>query len=264
MASTLDPKSIINAAELLVAATQNGAARERLTGQFPQMSLDDAYAVQRAGQKMRERMGAELVGWKMGLTSEAKRKQMSLDSAIFGYLHDKGEVSGASLSLQGLIHPKIEPEIGFRMKHDLRGRVSLEEAIAAIGSVCAAFEIIDSRYVGFKYFSLPDVVADNCSAALYKFGPEEAKVSAIALDRLKMELVVNGTVVESALSSEISGHPAQSIVQLAAMLDAHGEGLKAGQLVLAGAATPAFALERGQKIELRVDGLPPAQLVIEG
>ena len=251
----MNSSKITEAAQLLLNATESATERDRISSQFPDFTLQDAYKVQREGMKLREAKGAKWVGWKMGLTSEAKRKQMSLDAAIFGYLHDRGAISGQPISLKGLIHPKIEPEIGFRMKHELKGKVSFDEAVNAIETICPAFEVIDSRYIGFKYFSLPDVVADNCSASQYIWGEEVKNFRDLPIEKLKMTMLVNDEVAQEAHASEISGHPIHSLMQLCELLNEEGLSVPAGCIVLAGAATPAVALEPNQKIELKIDRL---------
>ena len=52
----------------------------------------------------------------------------------------------------------------------LDGTVTPLEAMRALAGMAPAVEVIDSRYRDFR-FSLPDVVADNCSAAAIVVGP---------------------------------------------------------------------------------------------
>ncbi len=258
----MNNEEILDAATYLLNATLEAKEVDRISSRFQSFSLEESYKVQRQGMLLRQERGAKFLGWKMGLTSEAKRKQMNLDSAIFGYLHDEGLVSSSSFSFEKLIHPKIEPEIGFRMKKTIQGKISFDEAADAIESVAAACEIIDSRFIGFKYFSLPDVVADNCSASHYVWGPEVKNFDMAKLGELKMELLLNNEVVQSAMASEISDHPLHSVMQLSELLAKEGRRLEAGTIVLAGAATTAVSLEHGQSFELKVDSLPSVKIRI--
>ena len=156
----------------------------------------------------------------MGLTSEAKRQQMNLDSPVYGVLTDRMQVpAGGMLRLQGSIHPKIEPEIAFRTSRELRGRITREQALDACSSAFAAMEILDSRYVDFKYFSLPDVVADNSSSSLFVLGTTERPPRELDLTQLQMSMEVNGEAVQAARSDAISGDPLLSVVQLCELLD---------------------------------------------
>jgi 2-oxo-3-hexenedioate decarboxylase len=211
--------------------------------------LDDAYAIQRAGVALRTSRGERIVGWKMGLTSEAKRRQMNLDAPCYGVLTDAMRVEGTFAPGLG-IHPKTEPEIAFVTSRVLHGRITRAEALASISAVMPALEILDSRYRGFKYFSLPDVVADNSSSAWFVLGaplPPATETGGRA-----MRLLVDGVVAHEAGSDAISGHPLESLVQLCAMSP---EPIPAGSVVLAGAATAAVAVEPGHEYALEVEGL---------
>jgi len=227
---------------------------DRITSKVPDLSLSEAYQIQAAGVDLRRARGEKVVGMKMGLTSQAKRTQMNLHHPIYGVLTDQMRVSG-DFSLSGKIHPKIEPEIAFRTSRELSGKISRAEAFESISEVYAALEILDSRYVGFKYFSLPDVVADNSSSAFYVLSAPCTEFRGMDLANLKMTMTVNGSPAQTALSSEISGDPVISIVQLCELLHAEGRTLPEGSLVLAGAATVAVRLEKGQRVELQVDPL---------
>jgi len=229
---------------------------DRLTSTHPDLSLEEAYRVQDEGIRLRLSRGEKQIGLKMGLTSEAKRQQMNLKSPVYGVLTDRMRVEeGSVFALKGKIHPKIEPEIAFFIAREIRGVPSLDEALDACSGVCAAMEILDSRYVGFKYFSLPDVVADNSSSAYFVLGRTILDPRAADWSSLEMVMKVNGEKAQSALSNSISGNPVRSIVQLCELLSGRGLTLPAGSIVLAGAATQAVQLAPGMEIALEVQKL---------
>ncbi|MCA1829225.1 MAG: 2-keto-4-pentenoate hydratase [Myxococcales bacterium] len=219
-----------------------------LTKTHGEFDLPTAYVVQARGIELRMKRGEKIVGYKMGLTSEAKRKQMSLGAPIYGVLTDAMQIRG-EVRVAGGVHPKIEPEIAFVTAKPLHGRISRDEAHAALQSVAPALEILDSRFAGFKYFSLTDVVADNCSSWRFALGPVSRPK---AVDGLRMRMSVDGRVVQETDSNAISGHPLDSLVQLVAMLP---HPLPAGSIVLAGAATVAEPLRPGVEISLDVESL---------
>jgi 2-oxo-3-hexenedioate decarboxylase len=240
-------------------------ARPPLTRENPGLTLPEAYALQAEGVRLRTGRGERVVGLKMGLTSEAKRRQMNLDAPVYGVLTDAMRVpAGGTLRLAGSIHPKIEPEIAFRTARELRGRITREQALDACGSVLAALEVLDSRYLDFKYFSLPDVVADNSSSSLFVLGTTERPPRELELARLEMVMEVNGERVQSARSDAISGDPLLSVVQLCELLEERGEALPAGSIVLAGAATAAHVLRPGDHIRLSVEGLGEVEVSVGG
>ncbi len=251
-------------AQRLDAALLEAREIERLSVEHTSITLEDAYRIQQAGVRLREARGEKIIGYKMGLTSAAKRAQMGLDTSIYGVLTDRMRVGeDVPFSLAGKIHPKVEPEIGFVTSRELRWPVTPEEALSACSSVFAGLEILDSRYVGFKYFSLPDVVADNSSSAWFVMGRmEAAKLSLDALGNIEMEMSVEGGVSQSARSSEILGNPVFSLVELVRLLQSHGKSLPGGSIVLAGAATTAVQLAPGMRVTLKTSALPEVGLKV--
>jgi 2-oxo-3-hexenedioate decarboxylase len=257
----LDEATCVNLASQLDEARRGRREIAPLVQSFGPFDMEDAYRIQRAGIGLRVAAGETIVGYKMGLTSKAKREQMNLLMPVYGVLTDVMRIpAGAGFHVARGIHPRVEPEIAFVTSRALRGKVGLDEALEAVASVCAALEILDSRYRGFKYFSLPDVVADNSSSSHFILAPDARAPWDLELDKLQMRMLVDGAVVQQAESSAISGNPLVSLMQLAEMLDAHGQEVPANTLVLTGAATPAQPLAAGQRVTLEVTGLTPVTL----
>jgi 2-oxo-3-hexenedioate decarboxylase len=242
-------------------ARLQGREVERLTLEFPDLSLEQAYLVMDAGIALRRERGESEVGLKMGLTSEAKRQQMGLGAPIYGVLTGAMRVRG-TFRMAGTLHPKIEPEVAFHFKRGLRGRLGRDEVRAACTGVCAALEILDSRYRDFKYFSLPDVVADNASSSHFVLAEGWIPAEGLALAEVELAMRVDGAVRQRAKGSAISGDPWLSVVQLCELLDARGRSLPEDSVVLAGAATVAEPLRAGQAVSLEVGTLPEVSILI--
>lgn len=259
----METNELVQMAKRLDQARLDAKEMDRISTKYPKLMLEDAYRIQDAGIDLRLGRGEKIIGYKVGLTSEAKRAQMGLRSPIYGVLTDQMQIqSGAPFSLCGTIHPKIEPEIAFKTKKSLRGPITFWQALDACESVCAAMEILDSRYIGFKYFSLQDVVADNSSSAFFILGPPMALSDSVNLNYLQMVMEVNGQKVQSACSSAISGHPVHSLIQLCEILNSQGRELPAGSIVLTGAAAQALALEPRLEIKLRVEKLGAVSVAV--
>jgi len=221
------------------------------------ITLPEAYEIQKISIQQRLDRGEKLVGYKMGFTSRAKMLQMGVDDLIWGRLTDAMQVNmDQEIDIANYVHPRAEPEIAFLLNKPLAGIVSKEEALAAVEAIAPAIEIIDSRYKNFK-FSLEDVVADNSSSSSFVLGEWQSKDSDI--DGLLMNLQVDNEVVASGSSKDILDHPINSLVEAARCIAAAGEELKAGQIILAGAATAAVALEPNQTISAHVANLGSCQ-----
>jgi 2-oxo-3-hexenedioate decarboxylase len=240
-------------AKILDNAALEARTVERLTDTAP-LTLEDAYTVQRAGIARRLARGEAPAGVKMGFTSRAKMVQMGVDDVIWGLLTDAMRVEdGGELDLDELIHPRIEPEIAFLIGRPLSGRVTPTEAARCLAGVAVAHEVIDSRYAGFR-FSLPDVVADNASAARYACGPWQHPDSR-DLGNVGLTVEIDGRVAATGSSAAILGHPLRSLAAAARLAGEAGITLEPGQIVLAGAATAAMPLPRGAHVKVLGAGL---------
>lgn len=217
------------------------------------LTIAEAYAVQALSVQRRYARGETRVGVKMGLTSRAKMIQVGVSDVVWGRLTDAmREEEGGTVSMARYIHPRVEPEIAFLMKAPLAGRVSPLEAMAAVGAVAPALEIIDSRYKAFK-FDVGDVIADNSSSSGFVIG--QWAPPTVDLSNLGMVLSIDGRAGEIGSSAAILGHPVRSLVAAARMVAEAGERLEAGDIVLAGGATAAIPMAAGQSVLLEVENL---------
>ncbi len=260
----MTPDDIKDWAQTLQNARLETAPIEQISDKIKDFSRPDAYSIQERGIELREEMGEKVIGLKMGLTSEAKRKQMDLDSPLYGVLTNKMKVeNGGTYKLTNQIHPKIEPEIAFLISKELSGSVTREEVLAATSEVYSCMEILDSRYKQFKYFSMEDVISDNSSSSQFILGEPLKDFSSLNLADLKLKMKVNGTVAQEGTTAAISGDPVISVMQLCELLAVRGKSLPAGSIVLAGAATIAVALEPGMNIELEMEGFETMSVKVE-
>lgn len=224
----------------------------RAVPQLPEgLSLDDAYRIQHALIERRLARGERPVGTKLGFTSKAKMAQMGVSEIIVGQLTDAMEVADdGEVPLGALIHPRIEPELAFRLAADVEPGGDIT---ACVDAVAPALEIIDSRYRDFR-FNLADVVADNTSAAGFVVGEWQPIGTSADLGNLDVQLVVDGEVAETGSSAAILGHPLDALRALTPLAYKYAFVLTAGQVVLAGAATAAVPFT-ASSVEGRVDGL---------
>jgi 2-oxo-3-hexenedioate decarboxylase len=223
---------------------------------YPELTIEDAYVVQEELVKQKLEAGHKIVGPKMGITSEAKMKQMNVDDPIYGYVFDYMVVEdGESISISDYIHPKVEPEIGFILSKDLEGpNVTALDVLRATEFVFPALEIIDSRYENFD-FTLADVVADNTSAAGAVFGTTLRRPESLELDVVGVTLSINGQIQALGAGAAVLGHPANSVARLANMLSKKGEKVRAGQPILTGGITAAVHLSPGDYVTAKYGGL---------
>ncbi|WP_296663629.1 2-oxo-3-hexenedioate decarboxylase [Paraburkholderia sp.] len=233
----------------------------KITDTHPDMDWDDAYAVQDAIRGRQLARGARIVGYKAGLTSHAKMRQMGVETPVFGYLVDTFSVpDGGACKVAELIHPKVEPEIAFVTKTELKGPgCHIAAVLAATDFVIPGIEVIDSRYRDFR-FDLKSVVADNTSAARFVVGGQPLAVENVDLRTIGVVLEKNGVPVAFGAGAAVLGHPAAAIAMLANHLGARGESIPAGSLILSGGITEAVAVAAGDNVTLRVQDMGSTSL----
>jgi 2-oxo-3-hexenedioate decarboxylase len=204
------------------------------------VSLENAYAIQHALFARRLARGERIDGSKLGFTSEAKMKQMGVSEIIVGQLTDAMRIEdNGSVDLSAFIHPRIEPEIAFRLAQDVDCNDPAVDIETCVDAIAPALEIIDSRYRDFR-FNLADVVADNSSAAGFVVGEWRLLDGQIAeLPDLTVELAQDDNVLERGRTSDILGHPVHALRALVAIARRHEFALSKGMVILAGAATAA-------------------------
>lgn len=229
-------------AEELAAAEQERRTVAMITAREPGFGLADAYEVQRLNVERRLAAGDVSLGWKLGLTSRAKQEAMGVSEPLWARLttamvHEEGD----PLDLSTLIHPRVESEIAFLLGRDLDGpTATVASVLAATEGVFPALEILDSRFDDFR-FALPDVVADNASAARIVLGGRLLPPHAADWQLEGMVLRDAGEVVQTAAGAAVSGHPAAAVAWLARDVG----GLPAGAIVLSGGLTAPIPLRAG-------------------
>jgi 2-oxo-3-hexenedioate decarboxylase len=233
----------------LVAAEDNRTARTRITDEWPQLDTKIAYEAQQALVQHRVAQGDQVIGVKLGLTSRAKQVRMGINSPLTAVLFKRYRLSNDQpIPLGKLIQPRIEPEIVFVMQHELRGPdVTPEQAMAAVKSIHAGFEVIDSRFIDYS-FALPDVISDNASSAFFYMSDESVGPKDLDLKFEAVALSLNGKTLATATGAAVQGHPAIALALAANEMAARGQCIPAGSIVLTGGMTDAIPVSPGDQI----------------
>ncbi len=216
----------------------------------PSFDVALAYRVQDAVIARREARGEKVIGVKLGFTSKAKMAQMGVSDVIVGRLTDAMQIDdGGVADLGRFIHPKVEPEVAYRIARDVDLDDPDVDMWEHVDAIAAAVEVIDSRYLDFV-FTYADVVADNTSASGFAVGAWTPLRE--AADRPVTMTV--GDQVTSGSTAAILDDPANALTALLDMCRRHRIPLRAGHIVLAGAATAATALT-ATSVSCAVDGI---------
>ena len=240
----LNEAQITKAAQDIHAAETHRRQRRALTLEHPDMSIDDAYAIQARWMEIKQTEGRELRGYKIGLTSRAMQTAMHIDEPDYGtLLDDMFFANGAELETAAFTDPRIEVELAFVLKHRLAGaNVTVADVMAATGYVAPALELIaartcrvdpDNGYVR----RIQDTIADNAASAGVIMAEQSFSPDSVDLRWCGALLYRNGVVEETGLAAGVLDHPANGIAWIARRFAPHGIALEPGQVLLSGSFT---------------------------
>lgn len=236
----MTPQQVEQAAADLLVAEDSRKQIGLLSLRHPEMTLDDAYAVQSAQMTQKLAAGRQIIGWKIGLTSKVMQEALKIDTPDSGVLYDDMLFeTGGTVPAGRFIQPRVEAEIAFVMKAPLDGDVSREDVIAATEAVVPSLEILDTRILRAdpatgKARVIYDTVADNAANAGIVLGAERHAPDAHDLRWTGAILRKNGEVVATGLGAAVLDDPVMGIVWLARRMHQYGQRIEAGQVILSG------------------------------
>lgn len=229
------------AAQDLLRAEATGKQIDLLSLKHPDMGMDDAYEIQKAIYKSKTTQGRSVIGWKIGLTSKAMQYALNIDIPDSGILFDDMAFGDGSTVAKGrFIQPRIEAEIAFVMKSQVRGpKVTRDDILAATDYVAPSIEILDSRIkrVDAKSGmtrSVFDTISDNAANGGVVLGSQRHKVDAIDLRWVGAITSRDGQVEETGLGAGVLNDPVQSVVWLAQRMAQYDQHIEPGQIILSG------------------------------
>jgi len=243
------------AASALRAAYQSGAIPP-LRNYLDPVDVEGAYAVQNINSRFWEAQGRRIVGRKAGLTARAVQEQLGVDQPDFGTLFDDMRIAdGGKLERGRVLQPKVEAEVAFVLGEDLLDPdLTPEMVAAAVASVHAAIEIVDSRIADWQ-ITFSDTVADNGSSAFFVLADEGKPLKGLDLWTCGMAMEVNDSVVSLGAGVAALGHPLNAAAWLAKTLIQRGEPLRKNDVLLTGALGPMVTLAPGDKVRAVVGGV---------
>lgn len=237
-------------AQRTLKAQEENRAIPMITKEFPELTRAEGYHIQALREQLVLSEGHRLIGYKMGATSLAKRRQMGSKMPSYGRLFEHYQLPEGRFELDRFIHPKLESEITFILAKELKGPfVSVPDVLSATKYIVPSFEIIDSRYENFK-FTGPDVVSDNISASGFVLGARRIDPYGLDLTQLGATLYIDGEDMAYGTGAEILGHPARAVAELANLLwEQERRTLEPGMMIMTGSITTATQIERGHHIK---------------
>ncbi len=237
----MTPEDHASAAADLLDAERSGRQIGLLSKRFPEISMDDAYAIQKAIFDAKTAQGQSVAGWKIGLTSKAMQYALNIDTPDSGILFDEMVFkTGATVPEGRFIQPRIEAEIAFVMKSTIEAASpTRDDILAATDYVAPSIEILDTRIVRAdpetgQVRNVFDTISDNAANAGVVLGKARHAPDAFDLRWVGAITSRDGAVEETGLGAGVLNDPVESVVWLATRMAQYGQRIEAGQIVLSG------------------------------
>ena len=252
----MTPELINTLGDELYDALKGRHVVEPLTSRHPDITIEEAYAIQQRLNARRIDVGERIIGKQIGVTSRAVMDMLGVYQPDFGLLTDAMVYNeGQAIPAATLIQPKAEGEIAFVLKKDLIGPgISAADVLAATEGVMACFEIVDSRIRDWK-IGIADTVADNASCGVFVLGDRLVDPRGLDLTTCGMVLEKNGEIVATGAGAAALGAPANAVAWLANTLGRLGIPLKAGEVVLSGSLAIMVPVKAGDSLRVSIGGI---------
>ena len=233
---------------MLLQAERDHKPMMQLSTLWPDITFEDAYAIQGLVQGQKIAGGRKLIGHKVGLTSKAMQRSSQISEPDYGHLLDDMLIAdGAKVPHASFCIPRVEVELAFVLGKPLRGPgILLTDVLRATEYVVPALEIVDARVQNPR--KIYDTIADNGAAAGIVIGGRPVGPMEVDLRWVGGIMYVNGEIEETGLAAGVLGHPALGVAWLANKLGEHGVALEAGHLVLAGSFTRVIFARQGDTV----------------
>jgi 2-oxo-3-hexenedioate decarboxylase len=257
-------------AEELVALYDTAREARPFTETHPGLTPAQGYEAAQALHRHRLALGWKPVGRKIGFTNRTIWPRYGVYEPIWGTVYDRtaafAQHDRAAIPLDGLLNPRIEPEICFRLKSVPRGPAT-DALLESIDWVAHSIEIVQSRFPDWK-FKLADCTAANGLHGRLLVGTphpvRDLPRLAEALPALSLELLKDGKVIDRGVGANVLDSPLLALGHFVEALARQpgAEPLAAGEIISTGTLTDAHPVRPGESWSTRLSGLPIAGLSV--
>jgi len=230
----LSKSDIKKAAASLLEAEKTRTPVLQLSTTWPDITIEDAYAIQSEVTAQKVAAGGKVIGHKVGLTSKAMQRSSQIDEPDYGHLLDSMMIpDGAKVKHADYCIPRVECELTFVLGSPLKGPgVGLLDVLRATEYVVPSIEIIDARVQNPR--KIFDTVSDNGAAAGIVIGGRPVGPMDVDLRWVGGIMFRNSEIEETGIAAGVLGHPAMGIAWLANKVGQFGTVLEPGHIMLSG------------------------------
>lgn len=258
-------------ADDVIAAHEQAREVVPFSDRYPGLSAQAGYAAARALHEHRVAQGWKAVGRKIGFTNRTLWQRYGVHEPMWGTVYDRTLIAArndrATVALTGLVQPRIEPEIAFKLK---RAPSSSEPAhlLGCIEWMAHTVEVVQCHHPNWKV-TIADCCADNGLHGRLIVGTPVAVVDVPGvtdkLPKVAATLFKGAELKDRGVGANVLGSPLLSLGYLVDLLKKQSDAaaLRAGEIITTGVLTDAHPVAAGEAWSTRIDGLPLPGLSIE-
>lgn len=237
-------------------AAYDGAQLTSLPSERPHgLAMADAFGVAERLRAARIARGERPMGYKIGFTNRGIWPRYGVFEPIWAPVWSSTlqvlDGDAASVSLAGLVQPRLEPEIVFGLSASPRAGMDEAELTACLAWVAHGVEIVHTHFADWR-FTAPDTVADFALHGRLLVGP---RVPVTVFERLGEELAAlsltlscDGREIEQGSGRNVLDGPLNALrlwIDAMAQRTPHWP-IAPGDVVTTGTLTDAWPLAAGQ------------------
>jgi 2-keto-4-pentenoate hydratase len=198
------------------------------------------------------RGGERQIGWKVGFAAPAALDKLGTDRPLVGYLLESARLEdGAEVSIGDWTAPALEPEIAVHLAADVPPGAAWPVVRDAIAGLSAAIELAD---VSPPPEDPREILAGNIYQRHVMLGPvdtsrQTAEGIGGRVERDGEEIAANDD------PASLTGEVVEVVRLTGELLEAVGERLRAGQVVITGSAVPPVQVAPGQDVTVELGPL---------
>lgn len=233
----------------------------------PDVTIADAYEIQRVWIDLKLKAGAKIRGHKIGLTSRAMQRSSNITEPDYGVLLEHMFFpDGQDIPMSRFVVPRVEVELAFILKDRLSGpNCTVFDVLSATDYVVPALEIIDARIHQVDPETkvtrkVMDTISDNAACGGVVMGGRPFKPMDHDMRWISALMYRNGAIEDSGVAAAVLNHPANGPAWLANKLHPYGVTLEPGQVILGGSFTAPLAARAGDTFN--VDYGPFGQIAV--
>jgi 2-oxo-hept-3-ene-1,7-dioate hydratase len=245
----LDKATLTAIADELVEAEKTGVPIPLITARYPEITVEDSYAIQGIWRDRGIAAGRRLVGRKIGLTSKVMQVATGITEPDYGIIFDDMVYqTGAQIPFDQFTNTRIEVELAFVLKKPLSGpHCTITDVLDATDYVMPAIEIL-SAHIEMEGRTIRDTISDNAAMGAMVIGGNPVRPDEVDLRWVSALLYRNETIEESGVAAAVLNHPAAGVHWLANKIYAHGDTMAAGEIILAGSFTRPMWVYKGDTV----------------